>query len=170
MLRLCVWAVVAGALVASAGCRTSLEDDENPTGARACKVATTQACMDAEQHDDLAWIEANVFLPSCAFSGCHNGGGTVAGQLDLKTPGMSHGELVNVDSAIEAGRKLVVPGAPKDSYLLMIMQQYAPSAMEPPMSAPPPDIGFMPQNGGGALCCQKLDAVERWIAAGAPAS
>lgn len=167
MLRLSLAAMVAGALVASTGCRTSLEDDETSNSERACMVTTTQACMDAEMHDDLAWIEANVFVPSCAFSGCHNGTATAAGRLDLKTPGASHAALVNVASAIDASRMLVVPGAPKDSYLLMIMQHYKPSEMMPPMSAPPEDIGYMPQNGGGALCCQKLDALERWIAAGA---
>lgn len=164
MLRLSIAAVVA--LVASTGCRTSLEDDDTSTGERACMVATSQACMDADMHDDLAWIEANVFVPSCAFSGCHNGTATAAGRLDLKTPGASHTALVNVDSAVEPGRKLVVPGAPKESYLLMIMQQYKPAEMTPAMMAPPDDIGFMPQN-APPVCCQKLDALERWITAGA---
>ena len=60
---------------------------------------------------------------------------------------------------IAAGRKLVVAGAPKQSYLMMMLQLFPPSEMEPtPVTAPPTDIGFM------------LDAIERWVAAGAPAN
>ena len=153
-------------------CRTSLEDepDADTSGARACKPATTAQCTMAESQQSLAWIETNVFALSCAFSGCHNGTATTAGRIDMKNPGMSHDDLVNVDSMIETSRKLVVPGQPKQSYLLMMMRHFPPSEMEPtPAVGPPGDIGFMPQNAGGAvLCCQKLDAIERWIMAGAP--
>lgn len=136
---------------------------------RACAIATTQTCMDATSHADLAWIETNVFVPSCAFSGCHNGTANDAGRINLKDPGQSHDDLVNVVSNLAASSKLVVPGAPKQSYLMMMLRAYAPGDMEPPVAPPPTTIGFMPMNAGGAvLCCQKLDAVERWIAAGAP--
>ena len=168
MLRLFPAVLVSLALVA---CRTSLEDepDADTSGARVCKVATTAPCMMAESQASLAWIETNVFAPSCGPSGCHNGSATVAGRFDLKNPGMSHDDIVNADSMIETSRKLVVPGQPKQSYLLMMMRQFPPSEMEPtPAVGPPGDIGFMPQNSGGAtVCCQKLDAVERWIMAGA---
>jgi hypothetical protein len=89
--------------------------------------------------------------------------------MDLKTPGASHAKLVDVDSNLDAGRKLVVPGAPKQSYLMMMMQHYSPELMEPTPAEPPPDdVGFMPQNANGAVvCCQKLDAIDRWITAGA---
>jgi hypothetical protein len=136
---------------------------------RACMVATTPSCMDATTHSDLAWIEANVFLPQCAFSGCHNGSATVAGRLNLKDPGQSHDDLVNFASAIATDRKLVVAGAPKQSYLMMMLRAYPPGEMDPPVAPPPTSTGFMPMNAGGAVvCCQKLDAIERWITAGAP--
>jgi|MudIll2142460700_1097286.scaffolds.fasta_scaffold04782_2 hypothetical protein len=137
---------------------------------RACMVSNSASCTEAANHSDLAWIEANVFAAQCAFSGCHNGQATVAGRIDLKNPGMSHADLVNADSMIEPGRKLVVPGQPKQSYLLMMMQQFPPAQLEPTPAAPPPsDIGFMPQGTDNVpVCCQKLDAIERWITAGAP--
>ena len=85
----------------------------------------------------------------------------------MKTPGASHAGLVDVASDIDPARKLVVPGKPKESYLLMMMQHFPPEEMEPTPATPPPN-GYMPQNAGGmVLCCQKLDAIERWIAAGA---
>jgi hypothetical protein len=50
---------------------------------------------------------------------------------------------------------------------MMMLQQFPASEMEPtPVAPPPSDIGLMPQ-GGGAICCQKLDAIDRWITAGA---
>ena len=168
MLRLFPAALIALALVA---CRTSLDEepDADTTPGKACKIGTTAECMMAESQSSLAWIETNVFAKSCAFSGCHNGTATVAGRIDMKNPGMSHDDLVGVDSMIETSRKLVVPGQPKQSYLLMMMRHFTPAEMEPtPAVGPPMDIGFMPQNAGGAvLCCQKLDAIERWIMAGA---
>lgn len=166
MFRRCLPALV----LVLASCRTSLEDtpDADTSSARVCKVSTVAACVEAETHQDLAWIEMNVFKPSCAFSGCHNGAATTAGRINMDVVGNSHADLVGVDSMIESGRKLVVASQPKQSYLLMIMQQYKPAEMEPPMSAPPTDIGYMPQGTDNVpVCCQKLDAVERWISAGA---
>ena len=136
---------------------------------RTCMVSSSTSCMEAANHSDLTWIEANVFAAQCAFSGCHNDTATVAGRIDLKNPGMSHADLVNADSMIATGRKLVVPGQPRQSYLLMMMQQFPPAQMEPtPVAPPPSDIGFMPQGTNNVpVCCQKLDAIERWITAGA---
>ncbi len=168
MLRRCIpAALVAGILSVATfagACRTSLEDDE---GGGACKLATTAPCMEADNHSDLAWIETNVFASSCAFSGCHNGTATAAGRINLKA-GMSHASLVDVDSAIEPGRKLVVAGQSRQSYMMMMVQHIAPAEMDPPVPDPPDDVGFMPQNAAGAvLCCQKLNALDRWITAGA---
>lgn len=158
-------------LVLVAACRTSLEEvpDADIVDGRVCKVAATTACKDAETQSSYAWVEANVFSVSCGFSGCHNGAATAAGRIDFKTPGAGHGDLVGIDSTVAPGRKLVVAGEPKQSYLLMIMQQFPPSEMLPmPATNPPADVGFMPQGTDNVpLCCQKLDAVERWIMAGA---
>ena len=146
------------------------EIDAGPT--MKCQVSTSASCMEAASHSDLAWIEANVFAAQCAFSGCHNGQATPAGRINLKDVGMSHGDLVNIDSMVAPGRKLVVAGQPKQSYLMMIMQRFPPAEMEPtPVSAPPSEVGFMPQGTDNVpVCCQKLDAIERWITAGALAN
>lgn len=164
MLRRAPLALLVGLAVSasSAACRVSLEDDP---GSQVCDIATSQACMDAAQRADLAWIEANIFAKQCAFSGCHNASTTEAGMIDLKNPGMSHAALVDVESKLEPGRKLVVPGQTRQSYLMMLLQHFPPSAMEPPVAGPP-EVGFMPQD-ADPICCQKLDALDRWITAGA---
>ena len=168
MLRRCLFTAV----ILASGCRTSLDDtpDANMVGGRVCKVSTTVVtCMQAATKQELSWIEPNIFKPHCAFSGCHNDAMTTAGRIDMLNSGKSHADLVGQDSMIATGRKLVVAGQPKQSYLLLMMQQFKPSEMEPtPASPPPSDIGFMPQGTDNVpLCCQKLDAVERWITAGA---
>jgi len=160
MIRL---VIVASLLV---GCRISLEDDSTPdngTG-RQCTVDTkSQICMEADTHSDLAWIESKIFAASCNFSGCHSSA-TDLGKLDL-TPGKSHDALVQAASLIESTRKLVVPNDVNASYLMLMLRDVAPDMADPPGSNPP--NGFMPK-GSSTLCCQKLDAVERWILAGAP--
>ena len=99
--------------------------------------------------------------------GLPNGGATDAGRLDLRMAA-SHVELVNIDSEVDVGRKLVVPGDAAKSYLLVMLGQIKPADADPPTVAPPATIGFMPQATGGALLCpEKRDAVERWIVAGA---
>jgi hypothetical protein len=156
-------AVIASLL---AGCRISLESDDLH---RACIVNTSsKLCTDAVDHSDLAWIEQNIFVPNCNLSGggaCH-GGPSDAGKLDLRA-GMSHGHLVGVSSMIDRTRQLVVPGDVAASYLTLMLSDVPPAMASPPGSAPPSNIGFMPQS-SGTLCCQKLDAIERWIESGAP--
>jgi hypothetical protein len=158
-------------LVASllAGCRISLEsNDTTSSGQRPCMVSTTaQPCLDAAamEQPPLAWIESKIFVPQCNFSGCH-GSATDAGKLDLR-PGMSHAHLVGVSSMIDRTRKLVVPNDVEASYLMLMLRDVGPAMAVPPAAAPPGNIGYMPQS-APTLCCQKLDAIERWINDGAP--
>jgi hypothetical protein len=126
------------------------------------------ACVEAETYQDIATIETKIFKGSCVFSGCHNGGATDAGRMDLRE-GMAHTSIVDVDSEVELGRKLVVPGNPAASYLLVMLGEVEPAEADPPTVAPPATIGLMPQNAGGMLLCsQKRGAIVRWIEAGAP--
>jgi hypothetical protein len=164
MIRL----VIVASLIA--GCRISLESNDTPdgggTGGRQCTVDTTSPCMEAVTHSDLAWVEDNVFATSCNFSGCHNGASTPQGMVDLR-PGMSRAHLVGFASLIsgQESRKLVVPNDVKASYLMLMLGDFDPAMATPP--GQPPGIGYMPQ-GAKILCCQKLDAIDRWITAGAP--
>lgn len=163
MLRTALLATVA--LVG--GCRYSLENT-NTGGDDQVDAAVSAACLEAKQHSDLTFIETVIFKPSCEFSGCHNGvQGSAAGRLDIR-PGQAFAHLVNVDSNIDTSRKLVVPGEPTQSYLLMMIQQIPPSGMTPPAAPPPDDIGYMPQTSNSVLCAEKRDAIQRWIVAGAP--
>lgn len=152
------------------GCRISLEtNDTEEFSTRQCTVSTTsQPCMDAVNHSDLAWIEQKIFTPSCAIPGCHSSTSD-SGKLDLHA-GMSHDHLVNVSSIIDRTRKLVVPNDVDASYLMLMVRDVPPAMANPPAMSPPGDIGYMPQGvpPSLALCCQKLDALERWIKAGAP--
>lgn len=156
------------------GCRVSLESErtgDDDDGGK-CQISNSEACVqsEADAHADLAWIETKIFAGSCVFSGCHNGDSSPAGRMDLRT-GKSHASLVDVTSGIDNTRKLVVPGDPAASYLLLMVRAIAPADASPPAVAPPASIGYMPQSSGNqTLCCQKLDVLERWIAAGAPSN
>jgi hypothetical protein len=166
MLRL---VVLAGLL---ASCRVSLESNDDSITGRNCPVSTTSSvCIEAAtgQKADLDWIEQNIFGLTCSGSGCHNGDtSTRPGQIDLR-PHHSHDSLVNIASKLDTTRKLVVPGDVEASYLMLMLHDFAPEMASPPGQKPPDSVGYMPQN-SPPLCCQKLDALERWIRAGAPAN
>lgn len=139
--------------------------DDAPDGGADAPVSP--ACQEATTYSNLGSIEDKIFRGSCIFSGCHNGTATDAGRIDLRA-GAAHASLVGVASEVSAGRMLVVPGDPGKSYLMVMIGQIAPEDADPPTTAPPADIGLMPQNTGGILLCpQKRDAIERWITAGA---
>ena len=148
-----------------AGCRISLDDSNQESSSRKCTVSmTSQPCLDSTSHSDLTWIETKIFAAHCNFSGCHNGAATPQGKVDLRT-GSSHAHLVNVASAIDPSRKLVVPNDLEASYLLLMVGDVPAAMADPPGTVP--SVGLMPQN-SSPLCCQKLDVLERWIMAGAP--
>ena len=159
------------ALASLGGCRYALEDPVE-FSSRTCNDGTVSDCTMSTTHSDLKWIEEHIFN-KCTFSGCHNGMMTDAGRMDL-SPGKSFAALVNKDSEIATGpmltgkAKLVTPGEPNKSYLLVMMRQLTPAQHDPPLDEPPSDVGYMPQNAGGVVtCCQKLDAIARWIEEGA---
>jgi len=132
---------------------------------RACTDSTVAPCMAATTHSDLAWIETNIFESSCTFSGCHSSA-TDLGKFDLRV-GVSYANLVGVSSIADPTRKLVVPNDVHASYLMLSLQDFPPEMATPPGVVPV--VGYMPQ-GAPILCCQKLEAIERWIMAGAPAN
>lgn len=170
MLRL---ALVA--LIAMSACRTSLEDEDggpDANGGRACMdVTTNQACVNAEMmpavSQTLTWIEQNVFTSNCGGASCHGpttGGGPPAGRIVLTTA--SFGKLVNADATFASGRKLVVPGDINKSYLMVLMHGISLAEADPSPAPSPSGDRYMPL-GSPPICCQKIDAIGRWIMAGA---
>jgi hypothetical protein len=153
-----------------AACRINLDGSASQSDAPTsgvCTMGASQACMDAVNNQSLTWIQANIFDKQCTFSGCHNGAATPAGKVDLRA-GMSYAHLVGFSSVLDSSRKLVVAGDPKSSYMEVMLGIIKPADATPPASPPRADVGFMPEDNGGALlCCQKLGAIDRWISAGA---
>ncbi|HVV81787.1 MAG TPA: hypothetical protein VHE35_01865 [Kofleriaceae bacterium] len=151
-LRVLLPGLASTVLLALAGCPAG--DDAT------ADIDASPQCEAAKQHSDLAWIQENVFTPSCSnFTACHQGAASQAGGLDL-SPGHAHDALVNVTSQQFPTWKLLVPGQPMMSYIMVALGQY-----EGPLD---PRVGTMPYN-SRLLCQEKRDAIERWIAAGAPA-
>jgi len=112
-------------------------------------------CDAAPYHSDFQFLQNNIFTPTCAQSGCHTGASPDAGMsLDA---GRAHASLVNVASTQFDGWVRVVPNDPGAS---MLMVQVG--------GEPGPELeGFMPWN-QPRLCDPLVDAMRRWIAAGAP--
>lgn len=111
-------------------------------------------CDEAPYHADFTFLQEKVFTPSCL--GCHNA--TEAdGGLVLEA-GRAHASLVNVASTGHTGWTRVVPSDPAASMLLVQVG-----------AEPGPELeGTMPW-GDPMLCTPLLDAMRRWVAAGAPA-
>ena len=146
-MRVLAWGLVT--VIAACGGGGGGGDDDPDAG-------VSPACQEATLHGDLAWIETTVFARSCTFMDCHAGAATSANGLDLE-PGRSHAELVGQPSIVAPTMTLVVPGDPAASYLLVALGRNPgtlPMGGTMPLSSP-------------TLCDQKIDAIERWIAAGA---
>jgi hypothetical protein len=111
-------------------------------------------CDEAAYHADLAWIQTEVFDKSC-LTGCHSGANPTS-NMNLSA-GRSWTALVNVPSNQFSGWTRVVPGDPTHSMLLVQLGGEAGPELE----------GTMPW-GQPKLCDGLIDAVRRWIAAGAP--
>lgn len=110
-------------------------------------------CEEAVYHSDLAWIQTAIFDVSCTDK-CHGDTPPAAGMSLLA--GQSRAALVNVSSTQFAGWQRVVPNSPSQS---MLMVQIG--------GEPGPELeGYMPW-GQPKLCVEKIDAIRRWVAAGA---
>ena len=163
-------AVLLAALLAW-GCRYDLDTaelDANTSG-RSCKVSTAAVCMEAETHSDFTWIKGKIFAANCFGSSCHSGA-TASGKRDLTddpfTVLMGTGGTGGVKANLSPMHDLVVPGNPANSYLFFIIKGVEKADGTPPYADPPSNVGYMPMS-NSTLCCQKVDAIERWITAGA---
>lgn len=112
-------------------------------------------CEEAVYHSDLAWIQSKVFDASC--TSCHDSSSPAAGLTLLAD--RARGALVNVASTSFSGWTRVVPGNPAAS---MLMVQLG--------GEPGPELEQLMPPGQQPLCVEKVDAIRRWIAAGAIAN
>ncbi len=155
---------LAVALCLLASCKIDLDS----TSQAVCTVnMTSSACVEAATASDFTFIKAKIFDVNCFGQACHEAAGTAklhfskdVAQADAYT------NLMNYQSTVDPKYQVVVPGDPAASYMDLMIQKIPPRQMTPPASPPPANIGYMPQ-ANPTLCCQKLDAIDRWIAAGA---
>lgn len=160
-------AVLLAALLVS-GCRIDLDKQELDanTSGRSCKVSTAAVCQEAESHSDFTWIKGKIFASNCFGTSCHSGS-TASGKLDLTDDPYTTlmgsggtGTMANLDPA----HQRVVAGDPGASYLFFIIHGLEENTAG--FAEPPSNVGYMPMS-NSTLCCQKIDAIERWIMAGA---
>ena len=101
---------------------------------------------------NFSQIQANVFTPTCATTGCHFGAGAPQGlRLDAAS---SFALLVGVASTEESSVLRVAPGDPNNSYLIQKLEGTASSGEQMPLNAP-------------ALPQATIDVIRQWIGDGA---
>lgn len=97
-------------------------------------------------------IQANIFVPNCATTGCHLGAGAPQGlRLDDAN---SYGMLVGVASSEEPSLLRVAPGDPGNSYLIHKLEGSASMGARMPLNAP-------------ALEQASINVIRQWITDGA---
>lgn len=101
-------------------------------------------------------LQASVFTPSCAVSGCHTGptSNSLPSGMDLSTADASFTNLVDVTSIQQPTLSRVAAGDPANSYLVQKVEGTAASGSRMPL-------------GGGALDQAVIDDIRQWIADGA---
>jgi hypothetical protein len=97
-------------------------------------------------------IQAQLFTPTCAVSGCHTGAAAPQG-LRLDEAG-SYGLLVDVASTEVPSILRVAPGDPDNSYLIQKLEGTA-------------SVGEQMPLGGPALPQASIDVIRQWITDGA---
>ncbi len=166
-----------------AACRIALESEmtyEQPlkidggtncvkgtSGVCKCVMATNQPCMDAVGHTDFNFINVSILNTNCTGTSCHQADSSSdAKKNPYGDAATSYASLVNFASMVTPGQTLVVPGHPEKSYALVMLNYLAAEDLQPSTIYPKSDVGLMPQK-NPSLCCQKLDVINAWIAAGA---
>ena len=97
-------------------------------------------------------IQANIFVPNCATTGCHLGAGAPQGlRLDDAN---SYGMLVGVASSEESSILRVAPGDSGNSYLIHKLEGSASVGAQMPLNAP-------------ALDQATINVIRQWITDGA---
>jgi hypothetical protein len=100
-------------------------------------------------------VQAEIFTPTCAKSGCH-AANTASGGMVLDA-GRAYGEIVNRPSSERSTLHRIEPGDPDRSYLIKKLRG-------------DPDItgSQMPLDRPGSLTREQMDGLIGWVLAGAP--
>jgi hypothetical protein len=161
-VRLLVASLALSSIGASS-CDTAAGDAGPVVDASTEPPDASPSCLEAVDHADLPWIQEKVITPTCAaFSACHKGAAGSAGDLNLEADNFE-ANVVGVPSELEPTMDLVTPGAPADSYLMVILGHYGVDDARIDAS-----VGTMPYN-LPLLCVEKRDAIARWIESLPPA-
>lgn len=101
-------------------------------------------------------LQASVFTPNCAVSGCHTGpaSNSLPSGLDLTSADASFANLVGISSIQQPALLRVAAGDPDNSYLVQKIEGTAASGSRMPL-------------GGGILDQALIDDIREWIANGA---
>lgn len=145
-------------------CGAGGDDDDNDNGPDAAvDFDASPTCLEAQSHDDLAWLQEKVFTPSCTLSAsCHKGPALMAAMLNMED-GNTEANLIDrvaISEGIEGmGLTIVVPGDSTTSYLMVLIDHESRGGR---LSGPLPTALTMPFN-NSLMCVEKRDAVARWI-------
>lgn len=154
------WSVILIAVLTVSACTP--DAPPNPYDGLPPEVPTEGLAVPALPEGNFAWLHQQVFAPTCANSGCHDG----TFEPDFRTVGSSWNTLVNHpvianDAAMSFNRR-VVPGDVSSSFL------YERLTVEIPNTS-----GMMPlevdeESDYDTRRVEYLDAFAAWIEAGAP--
>ena len=100
----------------------------------------------------IGYLSDEIFTQSCA--GCHGGGNPSAG-LSLAKDVIA-ANIIDKAAASKSEYKLVNPGSPDDSYIVMKLENRDITGSQMPL-------------GGTPLSTEQIEKIRDWIAAGAPA-
>ena len=103
---------------------------------------------------NIASIQANIFSPNCALSGCHSSTNPAPPQGLVLGPAASFFNIVSQPSAGVPALNLVEPGDPDNSYLVQKVEGTAGVGQQMPRNLPP-------------LSNEKIQALRSWISDGA---
>jgi hypothetical protein len=124
------------------------------TAAAACSGASDPGATPGPSAPTLLMVQAQVFTPRCALSGCHVGTGAPFG-MDLSSAASSEANLIGVPSGEEPALMRVAAGDSANSYLYWKVTGN-------------PGIGGDPMPAaGGPLSAGDLDLIASWIDGGA---
>lgn len=116
------------------------------------RKSPTEASDPPDPTATFSRVQAEVFTPSCALSGCHSGASPTAGQ-DLSA-GKAYSQTVNVRSE-QSTRLRIAPGDPDASYLISKVRGDATiTGSRMPL--------------GGALPPERVNLLVDWVRRGAP--